>query len=200
MTETRSGTRIQPRVWARCGSLKDLHVVAVVDAHDRFIASECFASTRQGYKKMLAWMQLFGAVERVGIECTGTYGAGLLRYLQSASVTVPEVTTPDKVDRRRRGKDDTLDAINAAHAAFSGVRTVTPKGRDGMVEALRVLKSCQKTAVSARRVAPQLFRNNIISAPDHLREQLRSMTRMRLMRTLAAPFRPLPDNRLPVRW
>ena len=64
---------------------------------------------------MLTWMRSFGAIERVGIECTGTYGAGLLRYLQAAGITVLEVTAPDKVDRRRRGKDDTLDAINAAH-------------------------------------------------------------------------------------
>jgi len=168
---------------------KDLHVAAIVDAYDRVVANECFASTRQGYKKMLAWMQSFGVVRRVGIECTGTYGAGLLRYLQAAGITVLEVTAPDKSDRRRRGKDDTLDAINAAHAAYSGVRTVTPKSRTGMVEALRVLKSCRKTAVSARRVALQLIQNNIVSAPDHLREQLRSMTRMQLIRTLAA-WRP----------
>jgi transposase len=175
-----------PLIVAGVDTHKDLHVAAVVDAHDRFIASEYFASTRQGYKKMLAWMQSFGAIDRVGIECTGTYGAGLLRYLQAADVTVMEVTAPDKVDRRRRGKDDMLDAINAAHAAFSGVRTVTPKSRNGMIESLRVLKSCRKTAVSARRVALQLIQNNIVSAPDQLREQLRAMPRMQLIRTLAA--------------
>lgn len=78
---------------------------------------------------------------------------GLSRYLQHAGITVLEVTAPDKSDRRRQGKDDTLDAIDAANAAFSGVRTFTPKSRDGMIEALRVLKTCRKTAISARRVA-----------------------------------------------
>jgi transposase len=37
---------------------------------------------------MLAWMRSFGEPVRVGAECTGTYGAGLLRYLQQAGVTV----------------------------------------------------------------------------------------------------------------
>uniref|UniRef100_UPI003C7A1855 IS110 family transposase n=1 Tax=Amaricoccus tamworthensis TaxID=57002 RepID=UPI003C7A1855 len=124
---------------------KDLHVAAIVDTHDHVMATEAFASTRHGYKRMLTWMLSFGELERVGIECTGTYGAGLLRYLQHAGITVLEVTAPDKSDRRRRGKDDALDAVNAAHAAFSGVRTVTPKSRDGMIEALRVLKTCRKT-------------------------------------------------------
>ena len=168
---------------------KDLHVAAVVDEQDRILASESFATTRQGYKQMLTWMRSFGEVVRVGIECTGTYGAGLLRYLEQAGITVLEVTAPDKSDRRKRGKDDTLDAGNAAHAAFAGVRTVTPKKRDGMVESLRVLKVCLKTAIQARRVTLQLIQNTIVSAPDDLRESLRTLTRMQLIRTLAA-WRP----------
>ena len=126
---------------------------------------------------------------------TGSYGSGLLRYLQQAHVTVLEVTAPDKSDRRKRGKDDTLDAYNAAHAAFAGVRTVTPKTRDGMIESLRVLKVCRKTAISARRVALQLIHSTIISAPDELRESLRTMTRMQLIRTLAAWRPDLSDYR-----
>jgi hypothetical protein len=103
-----------------------------------------------------------------------------------------EVTTPDKQDRRRRGKNDDLDAQNAAHAAFAGQRTVTPRSRDGMVESLRVLMACRKTAVSARRVALQMIHNTIVCAPDGLRDQLRSLTRMQLVRTLAA--RPRSDR------
>ena len=72
-------------------------------------------------------MGSFGDLTRVGVESTGSYGAGLLRFLQASNVEVLEVTTPDRQDRRRRGKNDDLDAQNAAHAAFSRVRTVTPR-------------------------------------------------------------------------
>lgn len=58
--------------------------------------------------------------------------------------------------------------------------------RDGMVESLRVLRACRKTAVSARKIALQMIQNTIVAAPDALREQLRSMTRMQLIRTLEA--------------
>ncbi|MEB5547114.1 IS110 family transposase, partial [Klebsiella pneumoniae] len=44
-------------------------------------------------------------------------------------------------------------------------------------------------AISARRVALQIIHSNIISAPDELREQLRNMTRMQLIRTLGS-WRP----------
>ncbi len=165
---------------------KDLHVAAVVDQYNRVIGTQSFAATRQGYRQMLIWMRAFGDLQKVGIESTGTYGAGLLRFLQAASVDVLEVTAPDRQDRRRRGKNDDLDAQNAAHAAFSGRRTVTPRTRDGMVESLRILVACRKTAVSARRVALQMLHNTIVCAPDRLRDQLRQMTRMQLIRTLAA--------------
>jgi Transposase len=75
---------------------KDLHVAAVVNEHDRVLGSQCFATTRHGYKQMLAWMRSFGPLRRVGVEATGTYGAGLLRYLQNAGVEVLEVTAPDR--------------------------------------------------------------------------------------------------------
>ncbi len=98
-------------------------------------------------------------------------------------------SAPYKGDRRKRGKSDDLDAQNAAHAALAGKRTVTPKTRDGMIESLRVLKACRKTAVAARRVALQMIHNTIVCAPDDLRDQLRELTRMGLIRTLAA-WRP----------
>lgn len=185
----------QPTIVGGVDTHKDLHVAAVVDAHDRVLASASFATTRHGYKQLLAWLRSFGIVSRVGVECTGTYGAGLLRYLEQAGVQVLEVTTPDKSDRRKRGKDDTLDAGNAAHAAFAGVRTVTPKTRDGMIESMRVLKACRKTAIKARRVALQLIGNTIVCAPDELRDTLRTLTRMQLIRTLASWRPDLTDYR-----
>lgn len=168
---------------------KDLHVAAVVDQNNKVLGTQFFSTTRQGYRQVLPWMTSFGALKRIGVECTGTYGSGLLRYLQNAGLEVLEVTAPDRMERRKRGKSDTIDAECAAHAAFSGIRTVTPKTRNGMIESLRVLKTCRKTAISARRVALQIIHSNIISAPDELREQLRNMTRMQLIRTLGS-WRP----------
>src|SRR5215210_7812711 len=134
---------MEGRVVGGVDTHKDLHVAAVVDEHDRVLGSRCFPTTRHGYKQMLTWMRSFGSLQRAGVE-------------------VLEVTTPDTHDRRKRGKNDDLDAQNAAHAAFAGRRTVTPKSRDGMIESLRVLKTCRRTAVAARRVALQMIHNTIV--------------------------------------
>jgi transposase len=53
---------------------KDLHVAAVVDERDRVLGSQSFATTRQGYRQMLAWMRSFGEVRRIGIEPTAVMG------------------------------------------------------------------------------------------------------------------------------
>jgi len=170
---------------------KDQHVAAVVDQDDHVVGTASFPTTRAGYRALSAWMGGFGPLERVGVEGTGCYGAGLARYLRSQGLEVLEVTRPDRADRRRRGKDDTLDACNAAHAARAGRRVITPKARDGMVESLHVLREVRASAVIAHREALQLLHAQVIAAPEELRDQIRDLTRMRLVRTCAA-FRPDP--------
>lgn len=110
-------------------------------------------------------MASFEASKRIGVECTGTYGCGLLRYFQNVRLEVLEVNAPERMERRRRGKSDTIDAECASHVAFSGIRTVTPKTRNGMIKSLRALKTCRKTAVSARRVTLQIIHSNMIFCP-----------------------------------
>lgn len=57
-----------------------------------------------------------------------------------------------------------------------------------MIESLRVLKNYRKTAISTRKVALQIIHSNIISGPDELREQLRNITRMQLIKTLGSSW------------
>ena len=83
----------RPGVIGGVDTHKDLHVAAVVDEQNRVIGTRCFATTRQGYRQMLAWMRAFGDLQRIGVESTGSYGAGLLRFMQQAKVAVLEVTT-----------------------------------------------------------------------------------------------------------
>ena len=179
-------SNIGRRVIGGVDTHKNLHVACVVDERDQVLETQSFATPRQRYRQMVQWMRSWGDVLRVGVELTGTYGAGLLRHLQAAVIEVSNVISPGKQDLRRREKDDDFDAENAAHAAFAGKRPVTTKTRDGMIESLCVLKACRKTAIAGRKVALQLIQNTIICAPDELREPLRNMTCLQLIRTLAA--------------
>jgi transposase len=165
---------------------KDLHFAAVVDVCGTVLGTQAFATTRAGRRSLVRWMQSFGPVQKVGVEQTGSYGAGIVRALGRAGIVVLEVTGPDTAQRRSRGKDDALDAVGAALAALAGKRIRPAKARDGRVEALRVLRTTRQTAVKARRAALQQLRNTIVAAPDPVREQWRARSRMQLIRGLAA--------------
>jgi len=180
-------------VFAGVDTHKELHVAAVIEASEQVLGTRSFSTTRAGYRAMLAWIAQFGDLARIGVEGAGSYGAGLTRHLAKAGVVVLEVDRPDRSDRRRKGKDDDLDAISAARAALHQRRTVTPKSKDGAVASLQVLRVGRAHAVRERRSALQLMRMTIISAPEELRDQIRNLTRMQLIRTLAA-WRPDVSN------
>jgi hypothetical protein len=177
---------VEEKVIGGIDTHKDLHFAAVVDVTGAVLGERAFATTRQGYRALVKWMGSFGRVQKVGVEQTGSYGAGIVRHLALAGIPVLEVTGPDKADRRARGKDDMIDAVAAARAALEGKRISVAKRRDGRIEALRVLRATRQTAVKARRAALQHLRCTIIAAPDEVRDQLRRRTRMQLIRMLAA--------------
>jgi transposase len=108
---------------------KDLHVAAVLDTGGVLVGTEAFSTTRAGDRALVGWLRGLGDVRLVGIEGTGSYGAGVTRHLGEAGIEVAEVDRPDRSDRRRRGKNDTIDAENAARAALAGRRTSTPRPR-----------------------------------------------------------------------
>ena len=111
----------------------------------------------------------------VGIEGTGSYGAGLARHIAAAGIRVVEVDRSDRQDRRRRGKSDPLDAVSAARAAQSGRAAGAPKGRDGQVEAIRALMVAKRTARSERIQTINQARSLIVTGPDDLVAELASL-------------------------
>ncbi|OJU39032.1 MAG: hypothetical protein BGN97_12790 [Microbacterium sp. 69-10] len=173
-------------VFAGVDTHKEVHVAAVVDTAGTVLGTHSFSTTRAGYRALLSWVRSNGELVRIGIEGTGSYGAGLTRHLARNEGTVLEVDRPDRSDRRRKGKDDDLDAINAAPAALHERRTTIPKSKDGAVEALRILRVARAQAVRERRNTLQLLRTSIVAAPDEVRDQIRNLTRMQLIRHLAA--------------
>src|SRR5260370_2472668 len=93
-----------------------MHVAAALDPIGGLLGVEEFPATPAGYARLLGWLGGFGTVCLVGIEGTGSYGAGLSRHVSAAGVRVVEVDRSDRHDRRRQGKADPLDAVSAARA------------------------------------------------------------------------------------
>lgn len=154
----------------------DIHVAAAVcSTSHRLLGTETFETTPAGYVKLLAWLISFGLLDAVGIEGTGTYGAGLARFLTAEGVQLVEVDRPDRAARRLHGKSDPVDAEAAARAVLSGRATGTPKTRDGIIEAIRVLAVVYRSAVKDRTAATNQFHAIVVSAPADIREDLQQM-------------------------
>ena len=109
----------------------DVHVAAVVDPNGGVLGIKSFPTTPAGYGELSSWMRSFGPMERVGVEGTGAYGAGLSRYLQRQGIEVIEVDRANRQARRQAGKSDPADAVEAARAAQSGRARGLAKTRDG---------------------------------------------------------------------
>ena len=88
----------------------DLHVAAVLDHTGRLRGTQAFPTSTRGYVALVTWAEGFGPVQRVGVEGTGTYGAGLARFVRAYGLEAVEVNRPDRSLRRRRGKSDPIDA------------------------------------------------------------------------------------------
>jgi transposase len=147
----------------------DVHVAAALNAIGGVLGVEEFPTTPAGYRALLAWLRGFGPVGCVGVEGTGSYGAGLSRYLHGVGVVVIEVNRADRQARRRHGKSDPLDALSAARAAQSGRARALPKGGDGQVEAIRVLLVAKRSARRDRAAAINRLRGLLATGPDDLR-------------------------------
>jgi len=133
----------------------------------------------------------------VGVEGTGSYGTALARHLTGHGLKVLEVSRPNRQVRRCYGKSDVVDAIAAGRAVLTPEATATPKTHDGPVEALRALKSLQRSANKARTQARTQALNQLRAvlgtAPDELRARLRDLPRGALLATCSA-FRIRTDD------
>ncbi len=154
---------------------------------------EEFPATAPGYARLLAWLRGFGTVTLVGIEGTGSYGAGLARHICAAGIRVVEVDRSDRQDWRRAGKSDPLDAVSAARAALSGRASGAPRGRDGQVEAIRALMVAKRTARAQRTQTINQARALIITGPDDIRTRFTGQTPAELVAELAT-LRPRPGS------
>lgn len=170
----------------------DEHVAAVIDQVGGLLGVARFAVTPVGYRQLVAWMRGFGSLDRVGVEGTGSYGAGLARHLRRAGIAVLEITRPNRQERHRNGKDDDLDAINAARSVLAGTANAVAKKTTGSTEALRVLVGAQRSAMRARISSMVQLRHLMFTAPDNLRDRYAKLSRKDLT-TECARLRPRPE-------
>jgi len=153
----------------------DRHVLAVVDAAGVTRSVGSVAATRVGYRDALGYAHTEAPGARVwAVEGSGSYGAGLARFLIGQGERVREVERPARQGSRGRLKTDALDAERAARHVLQTGGAMPRVGED--TQALRVLLATRDGAVRARTAALNELRAAVITAPAELRERLDGLT------------------------
>ncbi len=180
---------------------KDVHVAVAIDIHGRRLGERMVPTTEGGCTELHRWALGFAPRAWYGVEGTGSYGAGLARYLQAQGSQVTEIRGPNRKLRRDRGKSDTLDAEAAARAVLAGTSTISPKTGNDWVEQLRVLRVARRSAIQARTQAINQMHAVVVGAPQELRDLLQPLPRHKLIKR-AARFRvaDASDAQTTVRW
>lgn len=167
---------------------RDSHTAAALNHLGAVLGTATFPVTGAGYRQLLSWLGSFGPVNAVGVEGTGSWGAGLARHLRTVGVEVREVIRPNRQHRRRYGKSDPADAVAAARSVLNGEADGLPRGGTGPIEGIR-LKVARNSAVKQRTQAANQIRSVITTAPASLRASLEDKTLAQVART-AIGYRP----------
>ena len=106
---------------------RDTHALAVVDVRSGGVVFEATAITDgEGYESVLRLANQHALGRRAfAVEGTGSFGAGLARFLVSHEERVLEVGPLRR--ERQSGKSDALDAIRAARGVLAQTRPARPR-------------------------------------------------------------------------
>jgi transposase len=165
---------------------RDSHSLAVVQIVSGAVVFESTIEANSvGYAQALKLADAHACGRRAfAVEGTGSFGAGLTRFLSGRGELVLEVGRLRR-ERRSGGKSDALDAVRAARSALTRQGPATPRA-GGERQALQALVAAREGAVNARRAGFCQLRDLLITTPEPLRSELRPLRRARLLQRLAA--------------
>jgi transposase len=170
------------------------HSLALVEARTQR-TRRCLSipATRRGYRQALRLARRQAPARRLwALEGTGSYGAGLARFLDARGEQVLEVERPARRGARGRLKSDALDAERAARSVLAGAAGALPRlGPE--TQALRALLVARESAVRARTAALNELRALLLGAPPELRERLQGRSPAALVEACAR-LRPGRDS------
>ncbi len=170
----------------------EVHVAAALTtALGRPLGHLEIPTTPAGYRRLLRWASGLGTPVQFGVEGTGSFGAGLTRFLRRQGCAVIEVNRPNRQTRRARGKSDPVDADAAARAVLSGEATTIAKDDQALVGMICSLRVARRSAMKMRTQVTNQMHALLVTAPAELREQLRPLSHGQLIRAAAA-MRPGP--------
>lgn len=173
-------------VFAGVDTHKDTHTLCLLDHMGRAIGTFRFAADAKGYDALAGKIGGPATCVGVGIEGTGSYGAGLTRRRLELGYCVYEVMVPGRARRKPgRPKSDPADAEVAARQVLARANLSKPKDQSGWTEELRQLMIARDRLVQATSAMINAAKSLIVTAPEDLRRSLEGLSRKNLKSALS---------------
>jgi transposase len=152
-------------------SHKSSLAVAGLDSLGRVVASREFPNDERGHAGVLAWVRSKGESRVIGVESSGSYGAGIARYLMAAGEDVKEVPAfashRERRTRPSKGKSDVADAVAIARVVARGEGLASPV-RLEVFQDLKMLVDQRDHLVHARtQLINRTHRDLVVSHPGY---------------------------------
>ena len=159
------------RVSIGVDSHKSSFAAGVVDELGRQLDVRQFPNNRQGHEQALAWVHDKGPERRIGIECSGSFGAALARFLLEAGEDVREVPAAlahrERTREWSRGKSDPSDAVAIARVVGREEHLPSP-ARSSVLADLKLLSDYRYQLVCNRtKIANRIHKELVILHPGY---------------------------------
>jgi transposase len=154
-------------------SHKSSLAVGVLNEMGRPVGVREFANDARGHDSLIGWLDAHGPERIIGIEGSGSYGAGLARRLLKAGEDVREVPAFMSHRQRKRnpsrGKSDVNDAIAIAHVVARGEGLSSPQ-REVNYQDLKLLSDYRDQLVRVRtQLINRSHKDLVVSHPGYER-------------------------------
>jgi transposase len=164
---------------------KHTHTAAVVASSTGAAIDELTIDTDPaGYAELIELADRHSKLRAWSIEGTGSYGAGLTRFLAERGELVIELDRPSRPVRRNGAKSDPLDAVRAGREALTREHLAQPRAA-GERAALAVRLMARRSAVDASTVAQRQLLSLIVIAPEPIRSRFRGLSTTMTIKTAA---------------
>ncbi len=164
---------------------KHTHTAAVIVAGTGAAVDELTVATDpDGYGDLVALADRHSGLRAWSVEGTGSYGAGLARFLAERGELVIELDRPNRPARRNGAKSDPIDAVRAGREALAREHLAQPRAA-GERAALAARLVARRSAVDASSDAQRQLLALVVSAPETLRSRFRNLATRKVIAAAA---------------
>jgi transposase len=171
---------------------KHTHTAAIIEARTgRRLGVHTVSACPSGFRELIQATDRHAGSRCWVVEGCGSWGRGLMAWLQAGAEDVREIDSPRRPKRRMGKKNDDLDAERTAREALGRDDLAQPRST-GERDAIAALLSARRSAIQMAADTERQLSALGTTCPESLAERLRGLKTYRLV-TTCLRWRPTGD-------